>query len=263
VQQICDDLAAEQNALDVIVGELDPTSWSLPTPAAAWTIGDQINHLWFFDQRALLALSDPEAFAVDRAELLATGGTDRSVDVGRNVTAEQLLNEWRATRSVLLDVARGVDPSVRVPWYGPAMGARSFITARLMETWAHGQDIVDTLGISREPTPRLRHVAHIGVGARAFSYAIHSIEPPTAPLYVALAAPDGSTWAWGDPTAADRVEGAALDFCLAVTQRRHLDDVSLTISGSTAQQWMSIAQAFAGAPGTGRQPGQFTDPSAG
>jgi uncharacterized protein (TIGR03084 family) len=261
VQHICDDLSAEHDALDVIVGGLDPATWARPTPAPAWTIHDQISHLWFFDQRAYTALTDPESFAADRAELLAAGNTDRSVEVGRVLTAEQLLDEWRRARVALLDVARRVDPSTRVPWYGPSMGARSFITARLMETWAHGQDIVDALGASRAPTARLRHVAHIGVGARPFSYATRSLSPSDAAIHVALTAPDGSIWTWGDPAASDRVEGGALDFCLVVTQRRHRDDVRLAISGAAAQEWISIAQAFAGAPGAGREPGQFTGPS--
>jgi hypothetical protein len=53
------------------------------------------------------------------------------------------------------------------------------------------------------------------------------------------------------------VTGTALDFCLAVTQRRHLDDTALKVKGPAATEWMSIAQAFAGAPGGGRRPGQF------
>ena len=73
-----------------------------------------------------------------------------------------------------------------MPWYGPAMGARSFITARLMETWAHGQDVVDALGVERTPTDRLRHVAHIGVGARPFSYVANGREPNPAPVRVEL-----------------------------------------------------------------------------
>jgi uncharacterized protein (TIGR03084 family) len=136
------------------------------------------------------------------------------------------------------------------------MGARSFITARLMETWAHGQDVVDGLGAHRTPTGRLQHVAHIGVRARPFSYAINGKPMPDVPVYVSLEAPDGSQWEFGDP-APDAVTGTALDFCLAVTQRRHLDDTALKVKGPAATEWMSIAQAFAGAPGGGRRPGQF------
>jgi uncharacterized protein (TIGR03084 family) len=150
-----------------------------------------------------------------------------------------------------------------VPWFGMHMSAASSLTARLMETWAHGQDIADALGTRREPTNRLRHVAHLGVAARPFSFANRGRPLPAQPVRVELLSPGRDMWLWGPPEAADRVTGSALDFCLAVTQRRHLDDTSLLISGPVATEWMSIAQAFAGPPGPGRRPGQFRRPSRG
>ncbi len=256
MEAICDDLLAEQQALDDFVAPLDEAGWSLPTPAAGWSIRDQISHLWFFDQRAAMALRDPDEFAADTEQLVAAGGTAASVLPGRSLTGAAMLAVWRDDRSALLSLARTVDPSARIPWYGPAMGARSFITARLMETWAHGQDVVDALGATREPTVRLKHVAHIGVRARPFSYLINGMAVPAAAVHVALTAPDGSLWEW-DASADDSVRGSALDFCLAVTQRRHLADTSLQIAGDAATEWMRIAQAFAGEPGNGRAPGQF------
>lgn len=254
---ICDDLFAEYEALDAIVASLTEEQWSTPTPADGWSVRDQISHLWFFDVRELLALTDPDAFAADMAELLASGGTEASVAPGRSMTGAALLDAWRRDRARLLEVAREVDPSARVPWYGPSMAARSAITARLMETWAHGQDVVDALGSSRASTDRLRHVAHIGVRARPFSYMIHGREVPAEPVYVALRAPSGDTWEWGEPSE-HHVTGDALDFCLVVTQRRHVRDTGLVVQGAAALDWIEIAQAFAGAPGTGRQPGQFS-----
>ena len=256
MDSICDDLHAEHCALDELVAGLSEAQWSLPTPAASWSIRDQISHLWFFDQRAAMALRDPEAFAADMQWLMASGGTHASVEPGRAITGAELLAEWRADRDDLITLARTVDPSSRVPWYGPAMAARSFITARLMETWAHGQDVADTLGVTRPGTARLKHVAHIGVRARPFSYLINSLPLPEAPVYVGLTAPEGTLWEWGEP-AADSVRGDALDFCLVVTQRRHHADTSLEVEGAAAQEWIGIAQAFAGDPGGGRAPGQF------
>ena len=58
-------------------------------------------------------------------------------------------------------------------------------------------------------------------------------------------------------TATDRVTGEALDFCLVVTQRRHVDDTNLVVEGPLAADWIAIAQAFAGPPGAGREPGQL------
>ncbi len=259
MQQLCADLAAEHAALDAVL-EAAP-DWDAPTPAEGWSIRDTVSHLWYFDQRALLALTDPEAFAADAAVLLERG-VDASVEPGRAITPEELHANWRRDRTALIEHAVTVDPSTRVPWYGPAMGARSFITARLMETWAHGQDIVDVVGVDREPTDRLRHVAHIGVRARPFSYAVNGREMPDAEVYVALTGPGrdvsgdapGDVWEWGDAAAPDRVTGPALDFCLVVTHRRHLADTELVIEGDAATEWMSIAQAFAGPPGNGRAP---------
>ncbi len=253
---ICDDLAGEHEALDSVLATLVEAQWSSPTPAAGWAIRDQVSHLWFFDQRAVLALRDPEAFAEDMKWLMASGGTDASVVPGRNMAGAELLAAWRNDRADLLSLARTIDPSVRVPWYGPDMAARSFVTARLMETWAHGQDVADALSVSRVPTARLKHVAHIGVRARPFSYMNNGLPLPEAPVYVALTAPDGSLWEWGEQ-AADRVTGDALDFCLVVTQRRHRDDTGLVVEGPNAIEWIGIAQAFAGEPGGGRVAGQF------
>jgi len=253
---ICNDLHLEHLVLDALVAPLTEGQWSLATPAEGWSIRDQISHLWFFDQRAALALRDPEAFAADAQRLIAAGGTQASVEPGRAITASELLAAWRADRADLVKLARTVDPSSRVPWYGPAMAARSFLTARLMETWAHGHDIADALGAFLPATERLKHVAHIGVRARPFSYLINGLPLPEVAVYVALTAPDGSVWSWGEP-AADSVRGEALDFCRVVTQRRHLSDTSLVVHGPAATEWISIAQAFAGEPGGGRAPGQF------
>ena len=254
---ICDDLEAEHDDLDRVIADADLT---VATPAAGWTVADQLSHLWFFDQRALLALTDPKQFSADAAALLAavSDGVDPSVAQGRTLSSAELLDLWRSDRERLVAFARTVDPKARVPWYGPAMGARSFITARLMETWAHGQDVVDGLGVTRQPTDRLRHVAHIGVGARPFSYVANGRTVNETPVRVELVAPSGDTWAWGPEGAADFVGGSALAFCLVVTQRRHRDDVVLDVRGQAADEWMSIAQAFAGPPGEGRRPGQFS-----
>lgn len=257
MEAICDDLESEHRALDEFVATLDEDDWSRPTPAPGWAIRDQISHLWYFDQRAVMALRDPDEFAADIEQLIAAGGTAASVVAGRAMTGAELLLAWRRDRAVLIALARLVDPSARIPWYGPAMGARSFITARLMETWAHGQDVFDAVGVTRAPTMRLRHVAHIGVRARPFSYLINGMQLPDVAVHVELTAPDGSTWHW-DEAATDTVRGSALDFCLVVTQRRHLADTSLEVRGPAATEWMRIAQAFAGEPGNGRAAGQFS-----
>jgi len=255
---ICDDLAAEKAELVGVLTALDAAGWDLATPAEGWAIRDQVGHLAFFDERALEAHLDPAGFL---ASLAGGGGlTDEHLARGRAMTPPELLAWWDRANRALLDAYRLLDPAARVVWYGPPMAARSKITARIMETWAHGQDIVDALGVARVPTMRLRHVCHVGVRARAFAFSVNGLAAPETDVRVELEAPDGSTWSWGDPEAADRVTGHGLDFALLVTQRRHLEDVAVSAEGPVATRWLEIAQAFAGPPGAGRAPGQFTAP---
>lgn len=254
-QEILADLEQEHDALHALIRDLPADMWRRTTPADGWTIADQVSHLAFFDRRATLALVDPDGFLSDRQRLLAEAPRDLSVELGRLVTADELLGEWTTNRRRLVEAARSADDTQRVPWYGPAMSVTSFLTARLMETWAHAYDVADAASVTPVPTARLRHVAHIGVSARPYSLMVNGMDADERPIHVSLTAPDGSTWSWGETGAAGgSVRGDALDFCLVVTQRRHLSDTSVTVTGEAASQWMAIAQAFAGPAGPGRSP---------
>lgn len=257
------DLAAESAVLQAILADRGDSDWQRDTPAAGWTIIDQVTHLAHFDDVAVQSATDPEGFIDTRDKVVASGGIDPDAIAAsyRELPGAEVLVWFERSRARLVDVFAGLEPGLRVPWYGPAMSAASSLTARIMETWAHGQDIADSVGVQREPTDRLRHVAHIGVGARAYSYAVNERAMPDAPIRVELVAPDGSAWVWGPAEAADRVTGSALDFALAVTQRRHREDTALVIEGPGASDWMSIAQAFAGTAGSGRTPARTTGES--
>src|SRR5689334_19229296 len=248
------DLAAESAVTRALVAGLDEAGWDTPTPASGWDIGDQISHLAYFDEVTVRSATDPAGFTADLAAAGNTVDPDTIAAGFRDLTGTQLLAWFDTARADLLNTFKDLDPRARLPWFGPPMSAASSLTARIMETWAHTQDIADALGVTREPTSRLRHVAHIGVGARAFSYAVHCKILPGTPVLVELEGPDGTPWTWGPPGATDRVSGPALDFCLLVTQRRHRDDLVLVIEGPAAAEGRSIAQPFAGAAGTGRTP---------
>lgn len=253
--EILDDLEQEHEALHALIRDLSPAVWRRDTPADGWTVADQISHLAFFDHRAALALTDSDAFVADRERLVAEAPRDLSVEVGRLVTSDELLGEWTTNRRRLIEAARSVDDAIRVPWYGPSMSVTSFLTARLMETWAHAYDVADALSVVPVPTGRLRHIAHIGVSARPYSLMVNGRPVDDRLIRVALVAPDGRQWQWGESDAAGgSVEGDAVEFCLVVTQRRHLDDTSIRVRGEAATEWMAIAQAFAGPAGPGRAP---------
>jgi uncharacterized protein (TIGR03084 family) len=256
VQRICDDLEAEHEALDALVAGLEAPRWDTPTPAEGWTVRDQIGHLAYTDASARMAVVDAAAwerqFKIDR-----DARERRQHEVAWGRTPAELLALWRDSRRAMLAVLRPLDRRTRLPWFGPPMSALTFATARLQETWGHGQDVADALGLHRPATDRLRHIAHLGVLTRAYSYVNQGRPAPAEDVRVELTGPGGQGWTWGDPSAPNRVSGSARGFCLVVTRRRHVADTDLVVEGPAAREWMAIAQAIAGPPGDGRRPGQF------
>ena len=248
------DFHDEHQVLDGMVADIDDAAWSTLTPAEGWTVADQVNHLAFFDERARRAVVDPDGFPALAERDFREGAArrDESLDRGRAMSHSELLDWSRSSHGTLMEALRDLDANARVPWYGPPMSATSFVTARLMETWAHGRDAADALGVRPPATDRLRHIADLGVRTRGWSYAVRGLEESSAPVRVELHGPAGDQWTWGDDDAPDRIEGSAEDFCLVVTQRRNLNATALHITGDTAREWMEIAQAYAGPPGTGR-----------
>ena len=250
------DLGDETDQLLSILVTLEEKEWELATPAPGWAIRDQVSHLAYFDQSAVRALLYPEYFKLDAAELLAIGDSFPDEIALRycRIAPSELIQWLGDARAELIAEFSAVDERHRIPWYGPEMSVASAATARLMETWAHGQDIADALGVTREPTSRLRHIAHLGYATFAFSHQLRDLSVPQVPVRVELTAPDGSTWSYGPVDAKERVVGTALEFCLVVTQRRNVADTALKATGEAASRWMGIAQAYAGAAGQGRAP---------
>ncbi|QEV18692.1 TIGR03084 family metal-binding protein [Streptomyces alboniger] len=254
---VLDDLRSESEELDRLVAELAQERWALATPAPGWTVAHQIAHLAWTDRAALLAATDPGAFAAEGEKAAAAPGSfvDEGAEEGAALPPDELLAGWRSGRDRLWRALSEAPAGARLPWYGPPMAVPSMATARLMETWAHGQDVADALGVPRTPTDRLRHVARIGVRTRDFAFAVRGLGAPGEEFRVELTSPvTGEVWAYGPQDARQRVTGPALDFCLLVTQRAHRTDLALRAEGPDADRWLSLAQAFAGPPGAGREP---------
>jgi uncharacterized protein (TIGR03084 family) len=252
------DLTAERRAVDALLAGLDDASWRVATPSPGWVVGDQVGHLAYFDHAATTAISDPDGFATHLSALVAgasaVGVDEFTLGAYRVMNSADLLSTWRAHGAALDAAAATLVDGQRVAWYGPTMSANSFVAARLMETWAHGTDVAEAVGASYDPTPRLRHVARLGFLTRRWSYAVRAEEPPLGSVRIDLTGPDGARWIWGDLDATDTVLGSAHDFCLVVTQRRHLDDTGL-VTGDLGRHWLERAQVFAGTPSDGPPPG--------
>lgn len=261
IEGLVADLRDETRELTALLSGLRDSEWGAPTPADGWTVRDQVTHLAYFDDAAALSLRDPDAFRQRVAREVADDGArfpDAVAERNRHLSGAECLSWFSRSRDALLGAYLAAAPAARLPWYGPEMSIPSSATARLMETWAHGQDVRDAVGAAPSASARLRHIADLGVRTRGFSFQLRGLAVPDAPVLVELEGPGGESWTWGPPDAASRVSGGALDFCLVVTQRRNVADTGLRVDGDAARRWIAVAQAFAGVPTDPRPAGMFT-----
>lgn len=252
VEQLIAELVAEQDYLDGAICDVPIDHWNASSPAEGWLMRDCIAHLAEGDTTAATIA---ETGAYPKSERRGGDGvvTARQIEA-RELSIEELLSWWRESRNRLATALRPFDGRDRLPWAGNEMSVRSFTTARLMEAWSHGLDALETAGISPIDTDRLRNIAHLGYATRDFTYRNHGRNPDPEPLYVELISPSGAIWTWGTNKTAHRITGSAGDFCRVVTQRINYRDTALVYSSSTAEEFLKIAQAFAGPPGAGRAP---------
>ncbi|WTL59906.1 TIGR03084 family metal-binding protein [Nocardia sp. NBC_01499] len=238
------DLVAEGYELDALVSA--QPDWSIPTPAVGWTIAHQIAHLASADENVLIAIRTPEAFDAVLKHAEAEGPRYRDLDAAEGAAKprSELLEQWRAGRIEVAAALGDIALDHAFPWYGSQLTPALMVPLRLMETWAHGQDVFDALGVAHRATGRLRHIAALGVVGRELSFYTAQLPTPAEPFRVELIGPDGETWAWGPADARQRVQGSALDFCLRVTQRRPLAKTDLTAVGEDAQKWLEVARIF-------------------
>ncbi|MBL8265346.1 TIGR03084 family metal-binding protein [Steroidobacter sp.] len=260
MKALCFDLLSEYRALAALVERLSPEQWALPSAFYGWTPYDEIAHLCLFDELALLATTDSAEFREQQRQIEATMARGHEISQIARVrfsgwSGARLTEYWRSQFVQLTAILERLEPKARLPWFGPDMSARSFATARLMETWAHGQDVYDVLRLSRPASARLRHIAHLGVVTFDWTFVNRGLPVPGPAPRVELFVPGCELWSWNEPSPSNCVRGPADDFCLVVTQRRHYLDTSLALAGSTAVEWMRIAQCFAGPPADGPAPG--------
>lgn len=245
------DFRDESDALGTLLEPLSEADFERKTQFNDYSVHDVVAHLHIFNWAADAALRDAEAFHAfwkDMTAGMARGGTlktltDEWLGGARN---RAVFEQWRAFYPGMAERFAAADPKRRVPWAGPDMSVRSSITARLMETWAHGQEVYDLLGVERVDTDRIKNIAHLGVSTFGWTFVNRKLEVPAPVPHVRLTAPSGEIWEWNSEVESDLVEGSATEFCQVVAQTRSLADTKLGVSGDVAERWMSIAQCFAG-----------------
>lgn len=258
--QQAEDFRAESEALFALLDGADPEAFDEPTQFKDWTINAVLQHLHFWNIMAGLQITD-EALLVERlGQIMSQSGGMRAFERAhfQGLSERALLDDWIAGAHQTADVFSQADPKARLKWAGPEMSARSSITARLMETWAHGQEVYDHLGVARENKDRIQNIVVLGVNTFGWTYKTRKEDPPGELPFLKLMAPSGDVWTYGEENDAERIEGLAEEFCQVVTQTRNIADTSLLVTGRIASDWMSKAQCFAGPPETPPAPGTRT-----
>jgi uncharacterized protein (TIGR03084 family) len=254
------DFRDECDALHAALENAPAEAWTEPTQFKGWTFDDVLGHLCFFDHASEIAARSRDDVQALFREIFQAGAAGVSlIDYSRRwlqgCTGTDLLERWQSQYQRLADTYAAFEPDHRLAWAGPDMSARSFMSARQMETWAHGQAIFDALGIDRVEHDRLRNIAVMGVNTFGWTFKVNRREVPAMKPYVRLTSPCGAAWEWNDPSSVERVAGSAVEFCRVVAQTRNLRDTNLVVTGEIAQQWMESAQCFAGPPETPPAPG--------
>ena len=253
------DFRDESEALYALLAGLGEDDFDRPTQFKGWTPNDVLAHLHTWNRAADLSATDETAFLRflrDAMPAYAAGklrGLERQWSGG--LTGRALLEAWREFYVPMSQRFEQLDPAMRVKWAGPDMSVRSSITARLMETWAHGQELYDLLGVVRQDSDRIKNIAVLGINTFAWTFKNRALDVPRPIPHVRLTAPSGETWEWNADVESDRIAGSATEFCQVVTQVRNVADTRLEVSGDVAELWMSIAQCFAGPPETPPPPG--------
>ncbi|MCV6584404.1 MAG: TIGR03084 family metal-binding protein [Marinibacterium sp.] len=247
------DFLEESDVLAAALEGLAPDDWARATQFKGWTINDVIVHLHFWNRAADLSLRDPEQFQADMAPIMAEmaqSGLRGIENAAISLRGRDLFAAWQGLYRDMGARWQSVDPKTRLAWIGPGMSARSSMTARQMETWAHGMEIFDLLGLPRRDSDRVRNIVVLGINAFGWSHKVQGMALPDRMPYLRLIAPSGAIWDFGDPSDSSRIDGPALDFAAVVTQTRHVDDTDLVTTGAEARAWMERAQCFAGPPET-------------
>ena len=238
-----------------------------PTPTSRarrssrrWTINDVVSHLHVWNWAADLSLADPERFVDFRTSCSArspTAAASRAVEADWLDGAKNRarLEQWRELYLAMTERFLAADPKQRVAWAGPDMSVRSSISARLMETWAHSQEVYDSLGRECAHTDRIKNIADLGVRTFGWAYVNRGRAVPAPVPYVRLTAPSGAVWSGTRTRRRTGSRASAVDFCKVVTQTRNVADTGAPRQRAGRQDWMTIVQCFAGPPEDPPAPG--------
>jgi uncharacterized protein (TIGR03084 family) len=242
---VYDDLEAEQDQLDDVLGRLGQDDWDRPSAAIGWSVSDVVLHLAQTEELVLVsAQGDSAPFAREPDE---GGSVDefaaRRVEDERGASGDAVYQRWRAARHAALDALRGFPAGTRLPWATSPLAPATLATTRLAEHWAHALDITGPLGIAYPDTARLRHIAWLAF--RTLPYAFEVAGLKARPVRCELTGPGGERWEFGPADAGSRVSGAAGAFCRVAARRLAAEASGLTVTGPDAATALLVVRTYA------------------
>ena len=254
------DFRDECNAVYSILENLKEQDYEMPTQFKGWTFNNVIGHLHVWNYAADISLKDGDEwknFANSALQALGNGSSMNEFEqtITKGIQGPELLSMWKEYYTEMTERFAVADPKKRVKWMGPDMSVRSSISARHMETWAHAQELYDSLGLDRINEDRIKNIVIIGNNTFKWCFTVHKKTLPSIRPYLKLISPSGEIWEYNEFSEEHKIEGLAEEFCQVVTQVRNIQDVNLKLTGSIAEEWMSVAQCFAGGAEQPPKPG--------
>ena len=240
---IFDDLEAEQDRLEEILGGLGEAQWMAPSAAPGWSVADVVLHL---------AQSE-------EAVVASTGGATLRTGPGSGATVDQIMDDlvraeraeppvifqrWRKARRDAVAALRAADPGQPLSWVEAPMKPATMATTRLAEHWAHGLDITGPLGIPFPDTDRLRHIAWLAHRTLPYAFALAGAAAPE--VRCDLTAPDeASSWRFGPDGADSVISGPAGAFCRVAARRLPPEESGLQASGPHGEAALRLLRTYA------------------
>lgn len=249
----------ETAALSETLAGLNEHEWALPTPAERWTVTDQVAHLTFVFDLAMTACLAPTEFTA-RTAAVAQVGFQAAVEHGLaeyGGGGPHAVYERFRVAAALAARALELTSAETVPWLVNPLSPATLGMAGMLETFAHGQDVRDTVDAAVTRTDDLAYLVHFIAHTRDFGYLSHDRQPPEEEFRFEANLPSGRVLTVGPAEASQVVRGSAEDLALLASRRRHNGDLGIEVTGDDAQAWLEIAQAYRGPAGTGRRPRQF------
>lgn len=251
MKNVISDLVAEQSFFDSVLAGLSESQWRSMSANCEWTIKEELLHIAAFDHAALRMMEGDYSAVNEVADVEFGHDSIYRPTAFTHMTGEEAMSFWREQRTRMVAAFYDRNPKDRIAWApGLPMSAKSLVSARLMELWAHSVDIYDALGLEPSVQKRIEHTLFLSWQALPNAYRINGFDMPDVPIRLEVELPDGELWTRGEENPDNWIKGTARDWALTAVRRRHYLDTDLEVHGEEATRYAAIVQTFAGEPST-------------